>query len=118
MAAADSTILAAKVDGIILVVTMGETRTDTFRDALRQIQRAGTPILGYMVNKVKTQRLGYARYRYRYHYYYYYRREEDADSAAIAGNGAEPQSDGRSRVARRVRRQIRQLLKLNSRRHK
>ena len=85
MAAADATILAAKVDGVILVITMGETRTDTFRDALRQIQRAGTPIVGYIVNKVKTQRPGYGRYRYRYHYYYYYRREEDTEPPEIGG---------------------------------
>ena len=117
VAAADSTILASKVDGVILVVTMGETRTDTFRDVLRQIQRADTPILGYLVNKVKTQRLGYGSYRYRYHYYYYYRRDdEDGEHSHVDGDGAEPGSNRRAAVlAARVRSRVRHLLNRNSR---
>ena len=114
MAAADSTILASKVDGVMLVASMGETRTDSFRDAVRQIQRASTPIIGYLVNKVKTQRLGYGSYRYRYHYYYYYRREEDEGEATGVGeNGDRPSSRGRSSTASRVRSQIRTLLNRN-----
>ena len=109
MAAADATILAAKVDGEILVITMGETRTDTFRDALRQIQRAGTPIVTYIVNKVKTQRLGYGRY------HYYYRREEDTEPPEIGENGAQPASSHRSDMSDRLRRRIRHLLNRGSR---
>ena len=115
VAAADSTILASKVDGVILVVTMGETRTDTFSEALRQIQRAGSPILGYLVNKVKTQRLGYGSYRYRYHYYYYYRRDEDAEPSSVDGDGAQPSSGRRAALAAQVRRRVRHLLGRNSR---
>ena len=114
MAAADSTILASKVDGVIIVATMGETRTESFRDAVRQIQRAGTPILGYLVNKVRTQRLGYGSYRYRYHYYYYYRREEEeAEATGVGGNGDRPRSRGRSSKASRVRRRIGNLFNRN-----
>ena len=87
MAASDPSILASKVDGVVLVVNIGQTRGDTFSDALRQIQRSGTPILGYVVNKVKTKGLGYGRYRYRYHYYYY-QRDEYADTADASTNGA------------------------------
>ena len=116
MAAADATILASKVDGVLLVVTMGETRSDTFRDSLRQIQRAGTPIVGYLVNKVKTQRLGYGRYRY----HYYYRREEDADvePASTGGNGAQPTSGRKFGTVAKLRRRIRHLIKPNSRRRR
>ena len=113
MAAADSTILAAKVDGVILVVTMGETRTDTFRDAWQQIQRAGTPVVGYLVNKVKTQRIGYSRYRYRYNYYHYYRSEEEGETAEVGGNGTKPHPAGSRRgsaAASNVRKRVRDFL--------
>jgi len=113
MAAADSTILASKVDGVIMIVTMGQTRTDTFRDALRHIQRAGTPVVGYLVSKVRSQRLGYGGYRYRYHYYYYYRREDENEPA----NGAEAtaQRRRRSALSAKVRHQVRALLRRSSR---
>ena len=111
MAAADASILASKSDGVVMVINMGETRTDTFRDALYQIQRSGTPVQGYVVNKVKTQGLGYGRrYRYRYHYYYYYRSQEDSDSENGTTNGSEPAGGRRDRVASAVRRQVRQVL--------
>ena len=112
MAAADPTILASKVDGIILVVTMGETRSDTFQEALRQIQRAGTPIMGYLVNKVKAQGLGYGGYRYRYRYYYYYRSEQETEleSVGAGGNGAQPTADHKPPRSRRLRSRIRKLL--------
>ena len=120
MSASDASILAAKVDGILLVVKVGETRSDTFQDALRQIQRANTPILGYVVNKVKVQKFGYGgRYRYRYHYYYY-RRHEDEEGETSQVNGQEPEGShlkwGSSR-ATRLGRRIKHLLHLNSGRH-
>ena len=121
MAAADSTILAAKADGVLMVVTMGETRTDTFRDALQQIQRAGTPVVGYLVNKVKTQRMGYGRYRYRYNYYYYYRSEEEGETAEMGGNGAKPESGKarrRSAAVSSVRKRVRHFLNRNSHRRR
>ena len=89
MAAADSAILAAKVDGLIMVVTTGETRADTFHDAVDQIQRSGTPLVGYVVNKVRSGGMGYGRYRYQY--YDYYRREEDREPDAVGGNGSGPE---------------------------
>ena len=116
MAAADATILASKVDGLIMVVTMGETRIDSFRDALRQVQRSGTPVQGYVVNKVKSQGLGYGRYRYRYHYYYYYRSQEDTEAAGVAGNGARHQNGRTARAATKVRQQIGHLLNISGRR--
>ena len=54
---------------------MGEVRPDTFREAVQQISRAGTPILGYILNKVKTRRFGYYS---RYKYYHYYPSREDS----------------------------------------
>ena len=112
MAAADATILAAKVDGVILVVTMGETRGDTFRDILVQVQRSGTPILGYVVNKVRERGIGYGRYRYRYHYYSRYKSDEDVELDGVSSNGSRP-NNGTSKVAR-LRDRIGQLLRPGS----
>ena len=82
MAAADPMILASYVDGVILAVTMGDTRSDAFRDAVLQIQRPGTPILGYVLNKVKSRRLGYGRYHSQY---YYYPQREDVETSQTDG---------------------------------
>lgn len=87
MAAADPMILAGYVDGVILAVTMGDTRTDAFGDAVLQIQRPGTPILGYVLNKVKSRRLGYGRYN---HHYYYYPRREDVETSQTDGAADRP----------------------------
>ena len=114
MAAADSTILASKVDGVVLVVTLRETRLDTFRDALRQIQRSGTPVVGYVVNKVKPSGIGYGRYRYRYQYYYY--RHDDDEEAPHAGNGADPGAvRHRPTAGTRLKKRITRLLARDAR---
>lgn len=70
-ALADATILASKVDGIILVVTAGETRVDHARDVKESLERAKGKILGVVLNKVR-----YSVKDYRYKYYYY----EDSSS--------------------------------------
>lgn len=65
-ALADATILASKVDGIILVVTAGETRVDHAREVKESLERAKGKILGVVLNKVR-----YSVKDYRYRYYYY-----------------------------------------------
>jgi len=88
LAAADSVILASMVDGIVFVVAMGEARPDTFRDAAQQIGRAGTPILGYILNKVKARRFGYGD---KYGYYHYYRSRQD-DGSGSPGKERQPET--------------------------
>lgn len=65
-ALADATILASKVDGIIMVLTAGETRVDHARDVKDTLERAKGKILGVVLNKVR-----YSAKDYRYKYYYY-----------------------------------------------
>lgn len=68
---ADAAILASKVDGIIMVVSAGETRVDHAKEVKELLERAQGRILGVVLNKV--------RYSTRdYHYRYYY---EDSGSA-------------------------------------
>ena len=87
MASADPTILASKVDGVVMVVDTAMSRADSFQDAMQQIQKAGAPILGYIINKVKTRQLGYGHYRYRY-YYHSYHSENGAEHPIVTTNGS------------------------------
>ncbi len=106
IASADPAILASKVDGVVMVVNTGGTRTDAFYDAVQQIQKAGVPILGYIMNKVKTPRFGYGRYSYRYYYQYYHSRSNNKEPATNGDGfhsrqGVKPSFLGRTR--RRVK---------------
>ena len=53
---ADATILAARVDGVLLVVDSGRTRRETGRRAAEQLQRVGAHILGAVLTNVKAER--------------------------------------------------------------
>ncbi len=79
-ALADASILASKVDGIILVLTAGETRVEQAREVKESLERAKGRVLGAVLNKVR-----YATNDYHYRYYY-----EDSDGSQPApGDSAE-----------------------------
>lgn len=63
---ADASILASKVDGIILVLVSGATRIDMAQETKNTLEGAKGRILGVVLNKVK-----YGRPYYRYRYYHY-----------------------------------------------
>ncbi len=63
---ADASILASKVDGIILVLVSGATRIDMAQETKNTLESARGRILGVVLNKVKYESRSY-RYRY-YHY--------------------------------------------------
>ena len=67
MAASDPVVLAGYVDGIVLAVNMDGTRSDLFQDCYMLLNRTGTPILGYVLNNVKSRSFGYGRYGYKYY---------------------------------------------------
>lgn len=73
---ADASILASKVDGIILVLNAGETRVDQALDVKESLERAKGRILGVVLNKVR-----YDGRSYRYRYYYYYGDRRGGQSA-------------------------------------
>ena len=62
---ADAAILASKVDGILLVISSGETRVDYALNTKESLERARGRILGVVLNKVR-----YSSKDYRYRYYY------------------------------------------------
>jgi capsular exopolysaccharide synthesis family protein len=49
---ADALAFASRVDGILLVLRPGKTRTDTAQAALEYLQRSGGNILGVVLNRV------------------------------------------------------------------
>ncbi len=55
-AVADATILAARVDGVLLVVDSGRTRREAGRRASEQLQRVGAHVLGAVLTNVKAER--------------------------------------------------------------
>lgn len=56
-AVADATILATRVDGVLLVVDSGRTRRDPGRRAADQLQRVGARVLGAVLTNVKAEKL-------------------------------------------------------------
>lgn len=68
---ADALVLGAVVDGVVLVIDSGEVKVDLARDVKKQLQHAGANILGVVLNKVRSEHLGYG-----YGYYYYYGSKE------------------------------------------
>ena len=77
----DAVDIASHCDGIVIVIEYGKRRKGELQDAVRQMQRSGTPILGCIIDKVTVTTLSEKQY-YRSHYYYshygkeYYNRSE------------------------------------------
>ena len=65
---ADSTVLAAKVDGVLLVIQPGKTHAEAAKTMLAQLHRAGAHVVGVVLNRVS---------RKTSNYYGYYRYEND-----------------------------------------
>ncbi len=65
---ADASVLAAKVDGVVLVVQPGRTHAEQAQAILEQLNRAGARVVGVVLNRIPRQRSDYyGGYRY-YHY--------------------------------------------------
>jgi polysaccharide biosynthesis transport protein len=73
---ADVQILAAKVDGVIVVVHPGHTEADAARATMEQLKRAGARVVGVVLNRIPRHRAdyygGYRHYSPYYSGYQYY----------------------------------------------
>jgi succinoglycan biosynthesis transport protein ExoP len=78
LSATDAALLANRLDATILVSDAGRTRRETALRAVDQLQRAGSNLLGGVVNRLQKKSGGY------YYYYHYY----SADGGDHKGNGA------------------------------
>jgi capsular exopolysaccharide synthesis family protein len=63
-AATDAAVLSNRVDGVVLVIEVGQTPRDIAGQAVKDLQRAGANILGGVLNRVSHKGGGYY-----YHYY-------------------------------------------------
>ena len=75
----DSQLIAARVDGVLLVLWPGRTHAEAARSSVEQYRRVGARLLGVVMNNIQPgQGYGYTPYA-NYHYYRY-----DHDEAADA----------------------------------
>ena len=68
-AVTDSVIISRWVDGVLLVVRVGETHREIIKNGIGLLQSANAHILGAILNGVDMGRDSY--YYYQYYYYYY-----------------------------------------------
>lgn len=67
----DAAILATYVDGIILVVSYGQAKVESIKEAKASLDKVNAPIIGIVLNKVPVTKRKYSgKYYYRYHNYY------------------------------------------------
>lgn len=59
---ADALVLAPLVDGVLVVISSGETGKDELTDAKRRLRSAGGKLLGCLLNKATTRSRGYYYY--------------------------------------------------------
>lgn len=69
---ADASVLAAQVDGAVLVVDGFKTRSASLMASIDTLSNAQVNILGVVVNKLRRAKFGYGYYYYPYYYDYYY----------------------------------------------
>ena len=70
LAVADATILAPKVDGVILVVNSGTTRPEALAETRDMLSKGNARILGVVLNRVEKEGSGAYYYHYRNSDYY------------------------------------------------
>ncbi len=91
-ALADAAIIGSQVDGVLIVMSAGETRREMARRALAALQRVNARVVGALINRMPVQGAGYYYYYY-YHYGHYYGEEENGGRR----NGKRRPGNGRFR---------------------
>jgi polysaccharide biosynthesis transport protein len=59
LAVADGVVLAARTDGVLLVIGYGETKKTNTRKAVAQLRRASAKVLGTVLNRIEGPSSGY-----------------------------------------------------------
>ncbi|MCS6842795.1 MAG: polysaccharide biosynthesis tyrosine autokinase [Caldilineales bacterium] len=91
LAVADATILSNQADGVLMVVSAGETRFEMLAQALERLTGVGSRPLGVVLNKLTPDSGG------SYYYYYYASQYHSGDGA---DGGAAPPSAGNGKLRR------------------
>lgn len=87
----DAQVLAAKVDGVLLVVQPGKTHKDELRSTLEQFKRAGARLVGVVFNRIPQNRLTYYGGYKQYAPHLYRTYQYHAEHEPVAENPAEDQ---------------------------
>lgn len=97
LAVSDALVLSRLASGMVLITQSGRVRPDEFAQVLRQIERAGTALLGVILNRFPLEKSR--------SYYAYYRGygdgqgEDDEEGIGEQGGGAFARANGRPGVA-------------------
>ena len=68
---ADGLMISKHCDGVIFTIESDRVAVPTIQHAVGRLLKAGAPVLGVVVNKVKTNQVGYGYDSYNYGYYQY-----------------------------------------------
>jgi Mrp family chromosome partitioning ATPase len=80
LAVSDASVLAARADGVLLVVSAGQTRRAAVQQAVEDLRKVGANVVGGVLNKVKAgDGRGY------YYYYSYYDEQEEEEAQGWTG---------------------------------
>ena len=85
----DSTVLASKVDGVLLVIQPGKTHAEAAKTMIAQLDRAGAHVVGVVLNRVSRKISSY---------YGYYRYENDPIYATDTVSVEQQNGDTRRKV--------------------
>ena len=91
----DASVLAPKVDGVLLVVKPGVSKLQACKQAVKQLNMVGAHILGVVLNDVEIDRAGYRYSSYKKYYRYSYKKgDTHASEKPITRQGKDklPQS--------------------------
>lgn len=84
---ADAPLLASKVDGVLLIVRLGNTRKPAINALMEQIKRSGSKVIGVALNRIPSRSIGY--YTGNPYYSAYYSNDRD-DSYSIGKRVIKP----------------------------
>jgi tyrosine-protein kinase Etk/Wzc len=76
LAVADSSVLSTLVDGVIVVASAGQTRTDSFLRAMESLEGVRAHVLGVVLNNFDIRSAYGSYYGYRYYKYQYGTKEK------------------------------------------
>ncbi len=79
---ADAQFLAAKVDGVLLIVRPGQTHQDEIRASIQQLRHAGANVLGVVFNRIPQNRSSYYGGYKQYSPYHYRTYQYNSDPIA------------------------------------
>jgi len=69
LAVTDAAVLAAHVDGVVLVIKPGVTRLGAAREAVEQLRLVGANLIGAVFNDVDLRKASYAYYKFQEYYH-------------------------------------------------